>query len=798
VTDGRLLLPASAAWAAATVVTVALRAIPGLASRHDAAGLVVAVVLVLSLVLALLAWSRRVPWAAIVVAAGLLIGLGSAAVHAAALAAPAVTDWISARATATVVGVITTEPIVRSGSPTAAWYSAPRREVRMATSAVAARGGMVAVDLPMLMRLTGSGTVPPPGTLVRVVGRLSPPPPGVDVAAVLATDGTGDHLTVIRGPGWVDRMAQSMRVGLRTSLAGAAPEAGSLVAGLAIGDESGQPLELQQQMQASGLSHLTAVSGGNVAIVVVSVVALAAALRLGLVARVVAAMLALAFFVILVGPAPSVVRAAVMGGLALIGLLTGGRRAGPSVLAAAVLILVVLAPALTASWGFALSAGATAGVVMLAPVIADRLAWWPPTARWPPGLRAALGVTGAAQIATLPILVSMGASVGWVSLPANLLAMPVVAPITVLGLLSAMSAPMSPALGGVLAHLAVWPAGWIAWVARTASSAPGARLPLPAGVSGLMLLGGIAVAGWGIRAALRRLYPRGIPRLVSAGLVGVAVISVTGWTFFPPDRRGWPPEGWLMIMCDVGQGDGLLVRSGEHAAMVVDAGPDPDRMAACLDDAAIREVPAVVLTHFHADHVGGLAGVFRGRSVGAVFDNPVRDPPGEAASVDYLLADEGIDPIAISSGDVRTVANVTWRAIWPRRVIHAGSVPNNASIVLVVDASGHRLLLLGDVEPEAQAALAADLVGQRYDVVKIPHHGSQYQDPNLTAWAPAPIALISVGLGNDYGHPSDDTIRAWRSIGALVARTDVSGDVAVVTSGSGLDVVARHGMLPSS
>jgi competence protein ComEC len=118
--------------------------------------------------------------------------------------------------------------------------------------------------------------------------------------------------------------------------------------------------------------------------------------------------------------------------------------------------------------------------------------------------------------------------------------------------------------------------------------------------------------------------------------------------------------------------------------------------------------------------------------------------------------------------------------------------------VLVVDTSGHRLLLLGDVEPEAQAALAADLIGQRYDVVKIPHHGSQYQDPNLPVWAPAPIALISVGLGNDYGHPSDDTIRAWRSIGALVARTDVSGDVAVVTSGSGLDVVARHGMLPSS
>lgn len=112
------------------------------------------------------------------------------------------------------------------------------------------------------------------------------------------------------------------------------------------------------------------------------------------------------------------------------------------------------------------------------------------------------------------------------------------------------------------------------------------------------------------------------------------------------------------------------------------------------------------------------------------------------------------------------MSDVTWRAVWPRRVIHAGSVPNNASIVLIVEVSGRRLLLLGDVEPEAQAALAPDLLGSRYDVVKIPHHGSSYQDPNLPVWAPAPVALISVGVGNDYGHPSDDTIAAWQSAGA--------------------------------
>jgi len=142
---------------------------------------------------------------------------------------------------------------------------------------------------------------------------------------------------------------------------------------------------------------------------------------------------------------------------------------------------------------------------------------------------------------------------------------------------------------------------------------------------------------------------------------------------------------------------------------------------------------------------------------------------------------------------------VAWRSLWPRRIIHAGSVPNNASIVLVADVAGYRLLLMGDVEPEAQAAIGPDLIGLNVDVMKVPHHGSRYQASELTTWAPAPVALISVGAGNDYGHPAPETVAAWRGIGALVARTDENGDCAVVpTDGSGVALVVRRGMLPSS
>jgi competence protein ComEC len=275
-------------------------------------------------------------------------------------------------------------------------------------------------------------------------------------------------------------------------------------------------------------------------------------------------------------------------------------------------------------------------------------------------------------------------------------------------------------------------------------------------------------------------------------VVAVALLAgISMVVALPPDRRGWPPDGWFLIMCDVGQGDALLVRTGEGEALVVDAGPDPDAVDSCLDSAAVDTVPAVVLTHFHADHVRGLSGVLRGRSVAQVLTTPILEPIEEAMTVQALLADADIPVEAVTAGDARSVGDATWQVIWPRRRIDAGSVPNNASLVLSLAVAGRRVLLSGDIEPEAQAAIAADLRRDPFDVVKVPHHGSRYQSPLLTTWAPAPVALISVGADNDYGHPAPETIAAWAAVGALIGRTDRDGDVAVVSTGDGLGVVTR-------
>jgi competence protein ComEC len=581
VIDGRLLVPTGAAWAAAAGSLVLAGTVADLDQRHGWAvrGLVVVVTLA-ALLLGLLAegWrrgragDRRVALTAVAVG-GALLGSTVACLHVIALTPEGLTAWTRARVTAVVQGVVVTEPVIRSHPGAAVWQRTSRKEIRLATSAIAARGEILAVDVPMLVRVPDDAEVPPPGSVVEVTGRLSPAPAAAQVSATLTTDASQAHLVVVGDPGWIDRWTHAMRSGLREALEGTPPRAGALVAGLAVGDESLQPGDLAEQMRASGLSHLTAVSGGNVSIVVVLVVGIATALGVGLVIRVGAALMALAFFVVLVGPQPSVVRAAAMGGLVLLGLLAGGRRAGPSVLAASVLLLIVLAPGLAASWGLALSAFATGGLVLLAPRVQHWLDTSTITRRWPPAVREALAVTISAQVATLPILVAMGATVGWVSLPANLLAMPVVAPITVLGLLSSLFAPVSLPVAAVLSQAASWPAGWIARVAEVASGLPLASLPWPTGVWGVLLLAGAGLLVVVARAVGRRAYPEGTPTVVGRVAAALTACLVALWVLAPPDRRGWPPEGWFLLMCDVGQGDAILVRSGPQSAIVVDAAP---------------------------------------------------------------------------------------------------------------------------------------------------------------------------------------------------------------------------------
>jgi len=275
-----------------------------------------------------------------------------------------------------------------------------------------------------------------------------------------------------------------------------------------------------------------------------------------------------------------------------------------------------------------------------------------------------------------------------------------------------------------------------------------------------------------------------MPLVVTLGISFVVVVCVR-----PPGA--WPPTGWVIVACDVGQGDGLIVRTGERSAIVIDTGPEPVAISRCLDDLQIEEIPAVVLSHFHADHVEGLLGVLGTRPVGAVYVSPVRDPPAQAEKVERWSADAGVAVIPISTGDSRVIGAVTWTVVWPARVIRDGSVPNNSSVVMIVETSGLRLLLTGDIESAAQVAVRSATAGQRVDVVKIPHHGSRMAEVTFPAAVSPRVALVNVGRSNDYGHPAPGTIALWEATGATIGRTDLDGDLAVLSDLS----LVRRGVL---
>ncbi len=651
------------------------------------------------------------------------------------------------------------------------WQPEPVLDVRAHLTRLEVNGEVWDVGAPILLRLPPDAT-PRVGALLRVSGTLGDGDVLRGYAAIVAPT----TVTEIEPPGILGTIAGGVRQSLTAALEGGEPRASALVAGLAVGDETRQPPELADQMRVSGLSHLTAVSGGNTALVVGAVIAVATLAGAGVVARIVSAVVALGLFVVVVGPQPSVLRAAVMGFVALLALLAGGRRDALAGLAFAVVVLLVLSPGLAASWGFALSVWATAGLVLLAGPLAERLPWRSTRARAVVG---ALALTSAAQITTAPLIASFGNGLSLVAIPANLLAAPAVAPVTILGLAASLVGLIWPAGAHVIAMLAEPAAAWIAWVAQVSAQLPLATMPWPGGWVGALLAFGLSAGiAYGIRRRRGRHERRLQGRIAAIVALGATAVLIFGLRL--PERAGWPPPDWIMVACDVGQGDAVVLR-GESGTVLVDAGPDPDLVDQCLDDLSVDHLDLLILTHPHRDHIGGVPGVLAGRTIDTAVISPLREPADGARDVDEWLM--GIPVEVATVGRTYEVRDVRLTTLWPQRIIRGPeSAPNNASVVMLAEVRGVRILLFGDVETAAQVALRTSFQVRGVDVVKVPHHGSRLQDPAMAAWTGARLAIISVGADNGYGHPAPETLQQWAATGALVARTDEAGDAAVVVS----------------
>lgn len=769
--DLRLAAPAVAAWSAALA---ALWTVPWLSYLGAAGALLLAVGCLLA--------SRVRPGAAARVGAVIAVcaaaGAASAGARVAAVRTGPLSEPAARHATVTVRADVTDEPRPLNTCTGPACRGRTLVRARATSMRTAHRSLTVRVPILVLAGRDARNLHREQGFTVR--GELAPPHPGELLAAVLYTHG---RISGRVRPPPPYAVTATIRDRLRTAVAELPQPERGLLPALVVGDTARIPGPVTEQFTAAGLTHLLAVSGANLMILVGAVAGILRLLRCGPVGTALSALPCVVVFVLVAGFEPSVLRAAVMGVIVAVAVAAGRERSGTAALSAAVLGLVLFDPGLARSYGFALSVLATAGIILLAPRIGDRLA-----RRMPRWLAVALAVPTAAEVVCAPVVAMMSSRVSLVAVPANLIAGPLVAPATVFGALATALAPVALPVARVL----VWPAGCavagIAAVARTAARLPDATIPWPGGFTGALLL--VAVLITVVVLARRRRI------LVCAAACTLLVVSVT----FRIAAPGWPAGHWLMTACDVGQGDALALSTGPHAAVLVDTGPRPDLIDACLHRLSVTRVPLVILSHFHADHAGGLSGVLRGRSVGAVAASPYHVPAEEYAQVKRELAARRI-PLWTPRPGWR------WRIGRLRLTVLAPSGgtadlaaaegddagPNDASLVVSARSGPLTLLLTGDVEPPAQRALLDSGTVPRVRVVKVPHHGSGNQDADFLAATGARAAVISVGADNGYGHPAPRTLARLRGLGITVYRTDTDGDIAVSGDGAGGLTVTTRG-----
>jgi competence protein ComEC len=679
-----------------------------------------------------------------------------------------------------------------------------------------------------------------PGDRIRFHAALDEPPNGSGFADYLRRIGASATVE-IRGfdllAGAEDGAAvEHLRRAADAALAAVLPEPeAGLAAGIVIGLRDRVDRGVAADLTTAGLSHVVAISGWNIAIVVSTLSALLRGWPRR--RRIVATLVFVAVYTILAGASPSVVRAALMTGLVLTVRETGRPGRAAMALGLAVAAMLLVDPGTIDDPGFQLSVTATAGL----------LAWGTPLAAWlkrhlpsraPAWLVESLGVSLAAQAATLPLVLLAFGRLSLISPLANLAAAPLVAPAMAVGVAAMIVGGV--VLAGAPAFLAVPIAvagrvlfGGIVAVGHTAASVPLASLTLEGpgalavagGTAGLLALGGTAYG----RAALRGAIGRG-GRARPARHQDTAV-PLPGRGSSGPSRRPRPsfatrvaviglallvgavalgavarPDGRLRLtVLDIGQGDAILLEGDRGTRLLVDTGPDPDRLLAVLDARLPpwdRRIDLVVITHPHEDHVAGLALLLTRYQVGAIAEPGMRGSgPGYRAYREVLARLKRTSG-RLFAGDRLRLDSAEVEVRWPPR----GAVPaeppdtgtgiNNVSIVLDVHFGERRLLLTGDVEqaidPQLLAAGLAD--GDSLDVLKVAHHGSRTASTEALLAALRPrLAIISAGTGNPYGHPTRQTLDRLEAVNARTFRTDLDGSVTVDTDGHDLHVRASGG-----
>lgn len=547
-----------------------------------------------------------------------------------------------------------------------------------------------------------------------------------------------------------------------------------LVMGLTIGDERLISPSTQEDFRITSLSHLTAVSGANVAMVLAAVFLILRAFRVSKATQVAIGVASIVFFVAVTRWEPSVLRASVMAILALSAYWFGRASDPLQGMGVAALGLLAYDPFILWSIGFQLSFVAAAGILVLAKPIAERLS------RLPKGIAQAAAVAISAQLAVTPLLVYYFGRISLVAVPANLVAFPLVAPITVLGLLGGVVGVFIPSLGSWLFALAVVPAGWLQKVSEIFGSLPWASVVFE-GLDGWRLIASygaiVGISAWLLRKAR-------FARVAVAAVVFIVLVAGVA-----PASGSKPPADLVRFtFFDVGQGDAALVEGPSGARVLIDGGPIEADLAARLRRQGISRIDVMVMSHDHDDHYGGLADVREGIETTMAFGPPLGGTNFDRLGLEGLEAGErlGVGELVVDVlGPSRQLVDLV-----PPDGGELDAALNDASVILRV--SWHRgcALFTGDLEEGGQTALVDGFPQMiRCTVLKAPHHGSARITEGFVATVDPDWVVVSTGP-NSFGHPTRTALGLFERYAANVMRTDHLGDIRLEMDARG-EVVAR-------
>lgn len=616
-----------------------------------------------------------------------------------------------------------------------------------------ARGG--APRLPAGAIVSAQGLLRAPGGRERWLGPKR-------LHAVLEARSVGDTGRRRGGPpGALDAVRTRAQRALEQRLP---PPQAALLRGMVLGDDSALEIGERDRLRRAGLGHLVAASGANVALLAALGIAACAAAGVALRARLAVVLALIALYVPLAGSGPSIQRAGVMGAAAVLATLAARPLSRAHVLLLAAVVTLALDPGCAADPAWQLSFAAVAAIAALAFPLAAALR----RRRVPAALADACAMTLAATIGTAPVSAAVFGGVSLAGLVANLLAAPLVAPITWIGMVAASVAQVSPGGGALVAALAGPPLELLLAIARACAGLPAAHVAAhPAVVAAVSAAAAAAVLSSRARSAAPRLAP-------IAALAAAVIVAFTREARLPP-----PAAGALRVaFLDVGQGDATLVQSAGRA-MLVDGGPPDDGVTARLRRLGVPRLDVLVATHAQADHIGGADAVVRELDVGVLLDGRDGVREGHGAALEREAARRRVRVVAAAAGQRFTIGGARVEVLWPpaRAFPPAeGEDPNERAVVIRVTGAGTSVLLASDAESQVLSGL--DLAAS--DLLKVSHHGSADAGlPALLARVRPRLAVIEVGSRNRYGHPAAETLAALRAARVPVRRTDADGTVVV-------------------